>query len=58
MIQAVLVAAALLAAIIYSLWRIRLLLRRKPDLCHGCDGCALKNQVCDKKTRKKFGCSK
>lgn len=58
MIQAVLVGICVLAAVGYAGWRVYRVLRLRRDPCYGCSGCALKNQVCNKKVTEKFGHSK
>ena len=47
----------LVVAVGYAGWRIRRTLRSDTTCC-GCEGCALKNQCCDKKNCEKFGRSK
>ena len=39
----------------YTGWRIRQLWTKEHNLCDGCDGCTMKKQVCDKKSKEKFG---
>jgi hypothetical protein len=58
MMQLLVVTICLLASVGYAGWRIRQLMRKQHNPCCGCDGCSLKNQVCDKKTCEKFGYSK
>jgi hypothetical protein len=55
MIQYIVVAVCVAAAIAYAGWRVRKTVKEKSSPCCGCEGCALKNQACDKKTCEKFG---
>ena len=58
MMQPLAVMLILSIAAGYAGWRIRQLWTEKRNPCHGCDGCTLKKQVCDKKREEKFGQSK
>jgi hypothetical protein len=55
MIQYIAVALCIAAAIAYASWRMHKSLKKTNEPCCGCEGCALKNQCCDKKTCEKFG---
>ena len=58
MIQYIAVAICLIIAAGYAAWRIRKALQKQHDPCCGCNGCDLKNTVCEKKNKEKFGQSK
>jgi hypothetical protein len=55
--QYIIITVVLALAVGYAVWRIRRTLQNEATCC-GCEGCALKNQCCDKKTCEKFGQSK
>ena len=58
MMQTISTLLILALAIGYAGCKIRQLWFSPADSCGECDGCALKKQICDKKTPEKFGHSK
>ena len=58
MTQTLIVDFVLMAALGYAVWKFCQLWGNPSDCCHGCDGCTLKKQICDKKRDEKFGESK
>ena len=55
MMQTVISILVLTVAISYIVWRIQKLWFSSSNPCQGCNDCAFKKQVCDKKRDKKFG---
>ena len=58
MMQYVVVGVIVACAVGYAARRLSQTLNKKQSCCCDCEGCALKNQHCDKKTCEKFGQSK
>ena len=58
MMQQAIVIMVIAIAAGYAVWRVYKVLAEKDQPCCGCEGCALKNQGCNKKTCEKFGQSK